>query len=79
MTIKVKVYAPGFINHEIIDQNGFVELAEDDSVRVLFKKLKVSPLARLIVTTFVNYEPVKMNSKLKDGDVISLMFPVAGG
>jgi molybdopterin converting factor small subunit len=79
MSIKVRVYAPGFINHDAIDQNGFVELDDDVSVKQLFRKMKVTPVARMIVTSFVNYEPAKMNMKLKDGDVVSLMFPISGG
>jgi molybdopterin converting factor small subunit len=77
--MKVKVYAPGFINHDLIDNNGWVELAENVSVNQLFKQLKVSALTRVIVTSFVNYEPARMNTRLKDGDVVSLMFPISGG
>ncbi len=79
MSIKVRVYAPGFINHDAIDQDGFVELDDNVSVKKLFRKMKVSPLARMFVVSFVNYEPAKMDEKLKDGDVVSLMFPVSGG
>ncbi len=79
MTIKVRVYAPGFINHDAIDQDGFVKLDDNVTVKQLFRKMKVSPLARMFVVSFVNYEPAKMNATLKDGDVVSLMFPVSGG
>jgi molybdopterin converting factor small subunit len=79
MSIKVRVYAPGFINHDAIDQNGFVELDDGVTVKQLFRKMKVTPVARMFLTSFVNYEPVKMNMKLKDGDVVSLMFPISGG
>jgi molybdopterin converting factor small subunit len=79
MPIKVRVYAPGFISHEAIDQDGFVQLAEGSSVRQLFKKMKISLFARILVTSFVNYEPAKMNRKLEENDIVSLMFPVSGG
>ena len=79
MSIKVRIYAPGFINHDAIDQNGFIELDENVSVKQLFRKMKVSPIARMFVISFVNYEPAKMDAKLKDGDVVSLMFPISGG
>jgi molybdopterin converting factor small subunit len=77
--MKIKVYAPGFINHELIDNNGFVELADGKTVAHLFRKMKVTPLARLVVTSFVNYEPAKMKTVLQDGDTVSMMFPVTGG
>jgi molybdopterin converting factor small subunit len=77
--MKIKVYAPGFINHELIDNNGFVELADGKTVAHLYRKMKVTPLARLVVASFVNYEPAKMKTVLQDGDTVSLMFPVTGG
>ena len=79
MSIKVRIYAPGFINHDAIDQNGFIELDDNVSVKQLFRKMKVSPVARMFVISFVNYEPAKMDTKLKDGDIVSLMFPISGG
>jgi molybdopterin converting factor small subunit len=79
MPIKVRVYAPGFISHEAIDQDGYVQLAEGSSVRHLYRKMQVSLIARLLVTSFVNYEPAKMNRKLEENDIVSLMFPVSGG
>jgi molybdopterin converting factor small subunit len=77
--MKIKVYAPGFINHELIDNNGFVELADGTTVAHLYRKMKVTPLARLVVASFVNYEPAKMKTVLQDGDTVSMMFPVTGG
>jgi molybdopterin converting factor small subunit len=79
MSIKVKVYAPGFIKHDSFDQNGFVELVENDSIHSLYRKLKV-PLPILpILTTYVNYVPAKLSTKLQEGDVVSLLFPISGG
>ena len=77
--MKIKVYAPGFINHELIDNNGYLELADGKTVAHLYRKMKVTPLARLVVTSFVNYEPAKMKTVLQDGDTVSMMFPVTGG
>lgn len=79
MTIKVKVYAPGFINHDPVDQNGFVEMAEDDSVHSLYRQLRVPLWLRPLLTSYVNYEPAKSNKKLKEGDVVSFLFPISGG
>ena len=77
--MKIKVYAPGFINHELIDNNGYVELADGKTVAHLYRKMKVTPLSLLVVASFVNYEPARMNTVLQDGDTVSLMFPVTGG
>lgn len=79
MTIKVKVYAPGFINHNLIDQNGYIDMSENDSIRVLYQQLKIPPPLRPFVTCSVNYEQAKLNTKLKDGDVVTFLFPISGG
>jgi len=77
--MKIRVYAPGFINHDLIDKDGYVELAEVKTVAHLYRRMKVSPLARLVVASFVNYEPAKAKTVLQDGDTVSMMFPVSGG
>lgn len=79
MAIKVKVYAPGFINHESIDQNGFVSLQDGDSVFTLYHKLKLPLPLRLILACSVNEEQAWWNTVLKDGDVVSFLFPISGG
>jgi molybdopterin converting factor small subunit len=79
MSIKVKVYAPGFIKHDSFDQNGFVELNENDSIHALYRKLKVPLPIRPILTAYLNYEPAILRTRLKEGDVVSLLFPVSGG
>ncbi len=79
MTIRVKVYAPGFINHDSIDPSGFVKLAEGSSVIDLFQQLKISPILRRIMLCTVNYEKSPLNTILKDGDVVSFLFPFPGG
>jgi molybdopterin converting factor small subunit len=77
--MKIKVLAPGFIKHDAFDPNGFVELNENDSVRTLFNKLRIPLALRLILTSYVNYEPSRANTKLKEGDVVSFLFPITGG
>ena len=78
MPINVKVYAPGFISHDAIDPNGFVTL-EDDSIRAHYRKLKIpSPLWAFMLCS-VNYERAGINTTLRDGDVVSFLFPIVGG
>ena len=79
MTIRVKVYAPGFVSHDSIDPDGFVELAEGDSVGTLYKKLKLPIPLRLVIACSVNYGQAKRNTRLKDGDIVTFLFPIAGG
>ena len=79
MSIHVRVYAPGFIDHEALDADGFIELAEGDTVGGLYKKLRVPFALRLVMACSVNYEQVKVSTPLNDGDVISFLFPIAGG
>jgi hypothetical protein len=79
VTIKVKVYAPGFINHDAIDPNGFIELDENDSIKTLYQKLKIPFPFWPIVTCCVNYEQAKLSTTLKDEDVVTFLFPFPGG
>ena len=79
MTIRVKVYAPGFVNHNSIDPDGFIELTEGDSVGSLYKKLKLPVPLRLIIACSVNYSQAKINTRLKDGDIVTFLFPITGG
>jgi len=79
MAIKIKVYAPGFINHKAIDQYGYVELLENDSVGSLYHKLEIPLPLRAISPCFVNYEQAKSTTILKNGDVVTFIFPIAGG
>jgi molybdopterin converting factor small subunit len=77
--IKVRVYAPGFINHDSIDLLGFVELNEGDLVYELYQKLKFPLPLRFIIPCSVNYEQATWNTKLKDGDTVTFLFPFSGG
>lgn len=79
MPIKIKVYAPGFINHDLLDQNGCIDLEAGDSVRALYRKLKVPLLLWPVLVCSINYEQAKISAKLKDGDVVTFLFPIAGG
>ena len=79
MSIRVKVYAPGFVNHDLINLDGFVEVKEGDSVNDLYKKLKLPIPLRLVMACSVNYEKVKSSRKLIDGDVVTFLFPISGG
>jgi molybdopterin converting factor small subunit len=79
MEIKVKVYAPSFIHNEIPDGDGYVTLPEGATLNDLYKKLKLPLPLRLNFLFSVNYEQAHGDTQLKDGDVVSFLFPVSGG
>ena len=75
----VKVYASGFCSFEHIDEDGIMSLPEGASLNDVYKRLGIPFPLRKILFASVNYEHVKLNTKLKDGDVVSLLAPLAGG
>lgn len=77
--VNVRVYAPGFINHERISPDGFVTLDEGDSLNCLYHKLNMPLALRLWLPCSVNYKLARRDTKLKDGDVVTFLFPVSGG
>lgn len=77
--MKVKIYAPAFLSFENIDCNGFMKLKEDSALSDVYKELKVPLALRPILLCSVNYSKAKLNTRLKDGDVISIFFPMTGG
>jgi molybdopterin converting factor small subunit len=79
MAMRVRVYAPAFIDHTAFDAGGFVELPQTASVGDLYRILKISLPLRLVLACSVNYEQAKTSTKLKDGDVVSFLFPISGG
>jgi molybdopterin converting factor small subunit len=79
MNIKVKVFAPGFIDHGAIDSSGFFELHEGDTVNQLLRKLRVPLYLRPFLICSINCEQLQKETVLKDGDVVSFVMPVSGG
>ena len=77
--MKVKVYASGFCSFEHIDANGFMSLPEGASLNDVYKKLRIPFLLRKILFAAVNYEQAKLSTRLKEGDVVSLLSARAGG
>jgi molybdopterin converting factor small subunit len=75
----VKVYAPAFCSHDLILDNGCVELCEGTTLIQLLKKLEMPILLRRMPIVFVNYDRVKLSAALKDGDTVSILGMVASG
>ncbi len=77
--MKVKVIAPAFCSFKHIDENGYMILPEGATLNDVYKKLRVPLLFRKILFSSVNYERVKLRTKLKDGDVVSFLSVITGG
>ncbi len=77
--MNVRVHASGFCSFEHINEDGFMSLPEGASLNDVYKKLRIPFLLRKVLFASVNYEHVKLNTKLKDGDIVSLLAPLAGG
>jgi len=75
----VRVYAPAFCNHDLIMDNGCVELKEGTTLIQLLRMLKMPMLLRRMPIVFVNYDRVKMSTVLKDEDTVSILGMVASG
>jgi molybdopterin converting factor small subunit len=78
-SIKVKVFVPAFVNHELVDPDGMIDLREGAKMADLYNELKLPLPLRLSFLYCVNYEQAKWNTPLKDGDTITFLFPITGG
>lgn len=77
--IRIKVYAPAFVDRTALDPLGYMELADGATLGHVYKKLRVPLLLRPVLYCTVNYDRVKMNTALKDGDTVSFLAPISGG
>lgn len=77
--MRVRVYPGPFCKADVLDDDGYLYLDEGATLNDVFKLLKFPFPLRMMKLCTVNYEVVKMTTKLKDGDVISFFAPLAGG
>lgn len=77
--IKVKVYAPAMLDHTQIDANSILLLEEGSTLGKVYRILKVPFWLKPILFCTVNYDRVKLNTVLQDGDVVSFIAPISGG
>ena len=78
-TLRVKVYIPAFIDHEQLDADNMVTLKAGARMADLYRKLRVPLPLRLSFLYVVNYEQVRWNFTLQDGDTVTFLFPIHGG
>jgi molybdopterin converting factor small subunit len=77
--MRIKVFAPSFLNLSALDAEGYITLNEGATVGTLYKKLKVPLALRPFMISSVNYKSAKMNQELRDGDTVSFLTPLSGG
>jgi len=70
---------PAFFNHDQIDPDSFVTIKDGANMSDLYRHLKMPLPLRLSFLFCVNYEQIKWNTPLKDGDVVTFLFPITGG
>ncbi len=77
--VNIKVYASGFCSFEHIDPEGYMSLPEGACLNDVCKRLEIPFLLRRVLFAAVNYQHAKLDTKLKDGDVVSVLSPLSGG
>jgi len=77
--MKVQVYPPPFASLTALDEDGMMVLPPGARLSTIYRRLKIPLVLQPLVICHVNYQRVKLNTQLKDGDVISFMLPLAGG
>lgn len=77
--IRIEVYVPSICDFRLIDNNNTLELEDETTLKEVLKMIKLPFIFRKISFIRVNSEKVANNYKLKDGDILSILTPVAGG
>jgi len=75
----IKVYPGSMIACKGLDEDGNIEVEDALSVRELLGLIKVPVLVRPLILISVNGMNVDRNYRLKPGDAVSFMMPIAGG
>jgi len=77
--VKVQVYPPPFAKLTELDEDGMLTLESGASLYTVYQRLRIPLALQPIIICFVNYERVKMKTRLKEGDIISFILPLSGG
>jgi len=77
--MKVRITAPPFCDHSRIDESGCIELPVGAKLNDLYKVLKISLPLRPVLITSINYERARLSALMKDGDEVSIFWPMSGG
>lgn len=77
--IKIKVYPGPLCNSDALDEDGFIQAEEGTTVGDLLRQIGCPKTVERAGLFTVNQRRTKTNMKLNDGDVLSIIAPVAGG
>lgn len=77
--MRVKVTAPSFCDHSVLDDYGWIEMPSKSVLRDLLKRLKVPLLLRPLLLIQVNYENAAGSVTLHEEDVVTIFWPISGG
>jgi molybdopterin converting factor small subunit len=78
-SMRIKIYAPAWIDHTRLDRDGTLQVEEGATLTKVCEILKIPRLLRLDIFCSVNYDQVKMDTLLKDGDIVTFIAPISGG
>ena len=73
--MRIKVVSPVTIRE--LDSDGYLELPSGSRVRDVLKMLKLNP-ARLLPVSVYGVQ-VKRSHRLREGDILVIIYPLGGG
>ncbi len=77
--MQIRIYLPPYIDNDVVDENGYITLGNDATLKDLFRTLKVPFPRGAVHLCRVNYEKASLNRKLKTGDTVSFFSLISGG
>ncbi len=78
-TIKIKVYPGPLCTADRLDEDGFILVEDGTTVGDLLRQIGCPKTVESFGLFMVNHKPAKTGLKLSDGDILSVIAPVAGG
>ena len=77
--MKIRIYLPPYIDNTLVDENGYITLENEATLKDLFRALKVPFPLGTVHLCRVNYEKASLNRKLEAGDTVSFFSLSSGG
>ncbi len=77
--IKIKVYPGLLCKADALDEDGFILVEEGTTVGDLLKRIGYPVVLARGGLYMLNYQQTGTNTKLTDGDTLSIIAPLAGG
>ncbi len=77
--MKITVYPPPMFNSKKISRDNIMIVKEGATLRTVYRMLKIPTIISPFLFCFVNHEKVSLDTKLKEGDMVSFWSIAAGG